>query len=69
MKRSFVSCNYYNTEELLNKLAEIIKKVLNLRRIYVNLSAAGRRRSLTALFGTPPPEFRQPMQAGWGRTP
>ena len=30
MKRSFVSCKYYDTQELLSKPAEIIKKVLNL---------------------------------------
>ena len=31
MKRSFVSCKYYNTEELLNKTAQIVTKVLNLQ--------------------------------------
>ena len=29
MKRSFVSCNYYNTGELLTKTAPIVTKVLN----------------------------------------
>ena len=29
MKRSFVSCKYYDTEELLSKPAQIVSKVLN----------------------------------------
>ena len=32
MKRSFVSCKYYDTQELLNKPARIVTKVLNLFR-------------------------------------
>ena len=75
MKRSFVSCKYYDTRELLHKTGLIVTKVLNLQ-IFIKFFLfaccpvpAGPQKSPPEPHDTPLQESRPPAPGGSGTAP